>query len=152
MSTSDDDFAAAIEREHTASERVLQGDSTDLKELCTHTDDISLAGRGGGHERGWAEVSARFDWVAGQYADGHLEHRLLASGRSGDLGYSFELVTGHVRFRGADAPVPVALRETHVWRREPDGWKLLHRHADQLFDRVEQLSDIDQSWLEDRLG
>jgi ketosteroid isomerase-like protein len=145
----DADFAAALEREHSASERAVHGDSTELKELCTHTDDISVAGRGGGYECGWTDVSARYDWVAGQYLEGHLEHRLLASGHSGDLGYSFELVTGRVRFVGADAPVPVAVRVTHVWRREAAGWKLLHRHADQLLTKVEHLAEIDQSWLDD---
>jgi ketosteroid isomerase-like protein len=127
----------------------VHGDSTEFKALCTHADDISLAGRGGGFERGWADVGARYDWVAGQYAEGQLEHRLLAAGHSGDLGYSFELVTGRVRFVGADAPVPIAVRVTHVWRREPDGWKLLHRHADQLLTKVEQLAQIDPCWLGD---
>jgi ketosteroid isomerase-like protein len=145
----DDEFAAAIEREHSASEQVLRGDNSELKELCTHTDDISLAGRGGGYERGWAEVSARFDWVAAQYVEGHLEHRLLAAGHSGDLGYSFELVSGRMRFVGAEASVPVALRETHIWRREADGWKLLHRHADQLMVQVERLADITPPSVED---
>ena len=145
----DDEFAAVLERARFATARTVHGDSTEFKALCTHADDISLAGRGGGYECGWADVSARYDWVAGQYLEGHLEHRLLASGHSGNLGYSFELVTGRVRFVGADAPVPVALRVTHVWRREPDGWKLLHRHADQLSPKVEHLAEIDQSWLDD---
>ena len=145
----DDDFAAVLERERSATARTVHGDSTEFKALCTHADDISLAGRGGAYECGWADVSARYDWVAAQYAEGHLEHRLLSSGHSGDLGYSFELVTGRVRFVGADAPVPIAVRVTHVWRREPDGWKLLHRHADQLLTKVEHLAEIDQSWLDD---
>jgi ketosteroid isomerase-like protein len=145
----DDDFAAALERERSATARTVHGDSTEFKALCTHADDVSLAGRGGGFECGWADVSARYDWVAGQYLEGQLEHRLLASGHSGDLGYSFELVSGRVRFLGAEVPVPVAVRVTHVWRREADGWKLLHRHADQLSPKVEHLADIDQSWLDD---
>ena len=39
----DDDFAAAIESEHSASERVLRGDSTALQETCTQAGEMSLA-------------------------------------------------------------------------------------------------------------
>lgn len=145
----DDTFLAAVERGHEATEAAVRGDSGPLKALCTHANDISLAGRGGGYEHGWAAVADRYDWVAAQYVDGHLEHRSVASGSSGDLGYSFELVSGRVRFVGQPDNKPVAVRVTHVWRREPDGWKLLHRHADQFEPRVARLSDIDQSWLDE---
>ncbi|MGB8383580.1 MAG: nuclear transport factor 2 family protein, partial [Dermatophilaceae bacterium] len=148
----DDSSLEAVHLEHEASEAMVHGDSRLYKALCSHSDDISLAGRGGAYEHGWAAVADRYDWVAGQYVDGHLEHRIIASGSSGDLAYTFELISGRVRFVGEQDSKPVAVRATHVYRREPDGWKLLHRHADQLEPRVARLADIDQSWLDDEVS
>ena len=33
---------------------------------------------------------------------------------------------------GGDAPRPLLLRVTHLFRREAGQWKLIHRHADPI--------------------
>jgi hypothetical protein len=49
---------------------VANGDPKPMKALCDHSDDISQCGFWGGVERGWAEVSERWDWVAAQFVPG----------------------------------------------------------------------------------
>ncbi|MDQ3754143.1 MAG: nuclear transport factor 2 family protein [Acidobacteriota bacterium] len=43
---------------------------------------------------------------------------------------SFQRITA--RRDGSREPVPLDLRVTEVFRREGDGWMLVHRHADAL--------------------
>jgi ketosteroid isomerase-like protein len=51
---------------------------------------------------------------------------------SGDLAYIVEIEQHRVRLGGAREPASVSLRVTTIFRREEDGWKLLHRHADPI--------------------
>ncbi len=59
-----------------------------------------------------------------------------------DLAYELDIQRGRMRLGGADELVPVALRVTSIFRREDDGWKLVHRHADPLTERpIQTLED-----------
>ena len=48
---------------------------------------------------------------------------------SGDLAYSvgYERFVGSIRGRPVE---PIAVRVTHVYRREDGDWKIVHRHGD----------------------
>ena len=47
-----------------------RGDPGSMKALWSHTGDVTLMGAWGGHERGWALVGARLDWVSKSNASG----------------------------------------------------------------------------------
>jgi ketosteroid isomerase-like protein len=49
-----------------------------------------------------------------------------------DLASQLEIERSSVKLGGADEAAPVALRATTVFRREDDGWKVVHRHADAI--------------------
>jgi len=59
---------------------------------------------------------------------------LIAYGVSGDLAYT----VGHERasMRVDGEPCDHFLRVTQVYRREDEGWKVVHRHADDATPRV----------------
>ena len=59
---------------------------------------------------------------------------LLAQGRSGDLAYTVHLEYIAVRSGPSATSVEKTYRVTHIFRREDDAWKLIHRHADPLID------------------
>lgn len=52
-----------------------------------------------------------------------------------DLAYEVDIQGGRMKLGDADEMVPVALRVTSIFRREDEGWKIVHRHADPLTER-----------------
>jgi ketosteroid isomerase-like protein len=59
-----------------------------------------------------------------------LESEQISMYSSGDLAYVVEIERFRVKVGGAREPAPSSLRVTTIFRREEDGWKLVHRHAD----------------------
>ena len=39
---------------------------------------------------------------------------------------------GQVRVEGRDAAGPLAVRVTHIFRRETGAWRIIHRHGDPI--------------------
>jgi ketosteroid isomerase-like protein len=135
-SSGDDALRAFLARMREASQRFTNGDNALWKELCSHADDATIAGGWGDYEVGWDEVGTRYDWAAARFAGGDRGYEPVAMGVSGDLAYAFGIERGTVRLVGVAEPAPMALRVTHVYRRENGEWKLLHRHADPLMGKT----------------
>ena len=81
---------------------------------------------------GWEDLHRVFDGLAAAFAGcDAYDFELVAAGVDGDLAYT----AGIERYRArtsAGAVVENALRATHVYRREGDRWKIVHRHGDHL--------------------
>ncbi len=137
-------FEEAVEKLRVATGSFVNGDNTQWKAMCSHGEDVSVAGRAGGFDIGWAHsVENRYDWVADQYASGDVAYETISSYFSGDLGYSLEVARGTILLKGKNVMEPVEVRVTHIFRREEGRWKLLHRHADQTTVR-RPLADLSQ--------
>ena len=87
-------------------------------------------GFGGAIEKGWGQVSGRLDWVGAQYSKGTHAHERIVANVKGDLGYVVQME--HIRFHvpGQEKESTRDYRVTMVFRREPDGWRIVHRQAD----------------------
>lgn len=100
-------------------------------------DDVTIFGAWGAYERGWDEVAPRLEWAGARFAaGGHTEQEILAMGSSGDLGYTVSLERGQAQVTGQSAPAPMLLRVTHVYRRVDGVWRLVHRHADAITNKI----------------
>jgi ketosteroid isomerase-like protein len=79
---------------------------------------------------GSQEVTQAFHWLATRFSNlSDYRFELVAAGASGDLAYTVGYE--HVTFSMDGGPVQLTtLRVTHVYRREGDEWKTVHRHAD----------------------
>jgi ketosteroid isomerase-like protein len=129
--TGSQDFQAMLAKVDAAQLELQNGRPAAFKALWSHGDDITLAGGfGGAVERGWEQISRRLDWVGAQYSKGTHAHERIVANASGDLGYVVQ--TEHIRFNvpGQAKESTRDYRVTMVFRREPEGWRIVHRQAD----------------------
>lgn len=65
-----DSWQGAVEQLETAMNTLMSGDASAIKALYSHRDDVTAFFGWGGYEKGWAEVSRRWDWAAAQFQGG----------------------------------------------------------------------------------
>jgi hypothetical protein len=130
-------FQAFLRQFEEGTNRFINGDATLWKQHVSQRGDATIMGGFGGYEQG-KEVGPRYDWAAAQFrpSGAVLKVEYLTSAVSGDLAYTVSIERSHALVAGQAAPMPMALRVTHMFRKEDGGWKLLHRHADHLVEKA----------------
>ena len=126
------------ELEHATVE-FAAGRAAAFQDLYAHSDDVTIFGALGGHEHGWDIVGPRLAWAAAQFKPNEgatIDRTVLNAHFGADVGYvvTLEGIPGSTLVDGTRRRG--TLRVTHVFRREADGWKIVHRHADPLIDKV----------------
>ena len=127
----DKSFLSALDEVDAAQLELQNGRAEPFKALWSQADDVTLSGGFGGTiEKGWGPVSRRLDWVGTQFKDGTNTHERIVTGSSGDLAYVVQ--SEHLRFQVPGQATPAArdYRVTMIFRREPGGWRIVHRQAD----------------------
>ena len=115
-----------------ANQAMVRGDAAPLKAIYSHQDDITILGGFGGIARGWAQVAPRLDWAASRFSRGTYGQEDVSVVLGGELAYTVTVERNQVYVDDAPTPHTWELRVTQIFRREPDGWRLVHRHADPL--------------------
>ena len=112
----------------------VRGDPGAMKALWSHTEDVTLMGAWGGHERGWALVGARLDWVSKSNTEGKGTYTYdeITSIVGSDLALFVQIEHFAVPHIAGGATTP--LRVTHVMRCESGNWRVVSRHADRLME------------------
>jgi ketosteroid isomerase-like protein len=131
------EFHEFLARVDSAQLELQNGKAEAFKALWSRADDITLSGGFGGTiETGWAQIGRRLDWVATQYSNGTHTHEEVTHGISGDLGYVVQLE--HIQFV-APGQTTQSIRDyrvTMVFRKEAEGWRIIHRQADSHMTKV----------------
>ena len=113
-----------------AEEALHDGDLTPRLSTWSHRDPVTLFGAGVPLRSGWSQILPVFEWLATTFTACHAyDFELIAGDADGDLAYT----VGIERYTARTAvgeEVENKLRVTHVYRREADGWKIVHRHGD----------------------
>ena len=126
----DSEWTAFVTRLETAEEEFVQGQAAAFLALWSHSDDVTLCGGFGGVERGWQNVTNRLTWVSAKYAEGTRSREEISSFVGTEFAYLVQTEVIHSRVASQSEPSTQALRATMVFRREMDGWRIVHRHAD----------------------
>lgn len=129
--TDEQEFLAALTAVDAAQRELQRGNAAAFKALWSHSDDITLSGGFGGTvEKGWAQISQRLDWVGAQFSNGANTIERLVTHSDGKLGYVVQIE--HLRFQvpGQAKESTRDYRVTMLFLHEPEGWRIIHRHAD----------------------
>jgi ketosteroid isomerase-like protein len=116
----------------------INGDATLWKENASKLEDAAIMGAWGAYEKGWGEAGPRYDWAAARFisSGAQVQIEYLAAGASGDLAYTIAIERSNALIVDQRERAPMALRVTHLFRKENGEWKLLHRHADPLIHKT----------------
>jgi ketosteroid isomerase-like protein len=132
-----EDFQQFVEHVQAAMRQFVTGNPVPLQGLWSHADDVTVFGGFGAYEQGWEQVGSNVAWASARFRGGSLTFETLAMGINGDLAYTCWLEKGEVRVAGREEPGPLAVRVTHIYRREEGSWKLIHRHGDAILEKIE---------------
>ncbi len=125
-----DDFK---ERYRRSLEAFTKGDPEPQKPLWSRWEEVTLANPFGPPAKGSARVFEAMDSAAAAIREGEdLTFEVISSYETNDLAYEVAIQGGRMKLGDSPEMVPVALRVTSIFRREDDGWKLVHRHADPI--------------------
>lgn len=126
----------AISASHLATDHIMRGDAGGFKDLYSRSDDITLGNPFGGFGQGSEGVFEQLDRAASYFSDGRAtEFEQFARAAADELAYTVEIERVEVKVAGRTEVSEFAARVTSVYRREEDGWKLIHRHADPRVSR-----------------
>ena len=127
----DSEWAAFIKTLEAAEEKFACGQPEHFKALWSHTDDVTLiGGLGGIIERGWEKVAARLDWASSNYVDGTRSRQEVSGFVESGFAYLVQKEVIEACIGGRTERSTQELRVTMMFRRENDGWRIIHRHAD----------------------
>jgi ketosteroid isomerase-like protein len=121
------------DRYHQGVAVFIQGDPEVQKPLWSRRDDVTLANPLGPPAKGFDAVCQVLDRAASQISEGDgYTFDTIAWVETADLAYEVGVEHSRAKLGGATEKVAFSLRVTTVFRREDDGWKIVHRHADPI--------------------
>ena len=126
----EDEVQQASERFYAALNRVLEeGDTGPMEEIWSHGSDVSAMHPFGGRILGWEEVRASWEQAAQAFSGGQVAlDDMVVFLITEDAAYT--LGTEHGQGKIGDQTVRIDWRVTNAYRREADGWKMVHHHTD----------------------
>lgn len=124
-------FADFHRRMQAAALALMNGDTKPWEAIYSHAPDATLfGGWGGPGEKGWEQLTQRWQMVAGRYRSATLQIEPITEHVGDNLAVTVELWRGEASFSDGSAG-PIGLRVTQVFRRENGEWRLVHRQADE---------------------
>jgi ketosteroid isomerase-like protein len=127
------DLDRAIDLSHLALGEIVKGNVEPFMALYSDRDDVTLGNPFGPFARGRQQVADAGAGAASRYREGEIVgFDPVARHVTADLACVVEVERFRAKVGGGEEPAGVALRVSSVFRREDDGWKLVHRHADPI--------------------
>jgi len=127
------DFEQFMQARKAASDAFVAGKFEPLRRISAEQSPATLFGPKGDCVQGAEKVNAANEAGTAHFRPGGSnEFEILHSAVDDHLAYWVGMQRSVVHMQGKDAGVPMDLLVTEIFRRDADGWKLVHRHADKL--------------------
>jgi ketosteroid isomerase-like protein len=124
----EDEVRDASTQFYAALNSMTDGSAAPMTQIWSHGPVTTLHPIGG-RQVGWDEVRGSFEQVAGLASGGHVELRDQHIQVLGD-DVAYEVGVEHGQAKLAGENIAIEQRVTNIYRREPDGWKVVHHHTD----------------------
>jgi ketosteroid isomerase-like protein len=129
------EFEELMVEAQSALDSIARGDPNGYKALYSEAEDITLGNPFGGFGRGREAVHEQLERAASNYREGSTtSFETVTQYVGSDFAYTVEIERFRAKVGGQDHTSDLALRVTCIYRRETDGWRLMHRHADPRVD------------------
>jgi len=119
-----------LQRRDEIATAYVNGDAAPLNAIVTRSEPATFLSPGGDVLTGASAIAARYARDAASFVQGNSSKLDILQSGSGQLAFWTGIQHAQVRLTGKDAPIPMTLRITEVFRLEGGQWKLVHRHAD----------------------
>jgi ketosteroid isomerase-like protein len=130
------EFDELVGQARRALDAIAKGDPSGYQALYSNDDDITLGNPFGGFGSGRAAVYEQLQRAASYYREGRTTgFETVTQAVGPDIAYTVEIERFETKVDGREELSELALRVTCIYRREADGWKLVHRHADPRVER-----------------
>ena len=126
----EDEVRQASEQFYEALNRVLEeSDTGPMEEIWSHGSDVSAMHPFGGRMLGWEEVRSSWEQAAQAFSGGQVTpDDVVVVALTDDAAYTLGTERGQGSIGGET--VGIDWRATNAYRREADGWKMVHHHTD----------------------
>jgi ketosteroid isomerase-like protein len=135
-----DEVRQASAQFYAALNRMANGDGSAMGDIWSHSGTVTTMHPIGGREVGWENVQGPWLQVAQLCSGGtvRLEDQRIEA--TNELAYEVGDERGEITMAGRQ--MAIEHRVTNVYRREADGWKIVHHHTDLSPAMVELLKTL----------
>jgi ketosteroid isomerase-like protein len=126
--SAEDEVRDASNKFYAALNRMANGDAGPLADIWSHGGTVTTMHPVGGREVGWDQVRKSWEQVAELTSAGEVKLDDQVIRVAGDAAYELGLERGQITLAGQQ--VTLDHRVTNIYRREPEGWKIVHHHTD----------------------
>lgn len=127
------EFELLVNKMQEANRELANGNPEDVKQLWSRNDEVTIfCGSSGIEVRGWKAVEERLDWACSQIPTGSEYSFERVSSQAGENYGSLQQTEHYKSLDGKKMDLSVTL----LFKKEASGWKIVHRHAENLSSRV----------------